>query len=94
MFDLTQLLSVSSPPITFMETAHYNVNGVRDSHNIVINEDTGFAYIVGSRHCSGGLHMVDIRDPGSPSYAGCFASDGYTHDAHWYVECGSVVPLK
>jgi hypothetical protein len=39
--------------------------------------------IVGSSDCSGGLHMVDIRNPKSPSFAGCFSADGYTHD----VQC-------
>lgn len=83
VFDLTQLLSISSPT-TFSNTAHYN--GVTSAHNIVINESTGFAYIVGSNGgsqsgCSGGLHMVDISNPTSPVFAGCFSSDGYTHDA-------------
>jgi hypothetical protein len=31
------------------------------AHNIVINEDSGFAYIVGSNLCAGGLYMVDIK---------------------------------
>ena len=40
-----------------------NVNSV---HDIVINEESGFAYPVGSSGggtCGGGLHMVDIKDP-------------------------------
>ena len=28
-----------------------------------------------------GLHMVNIQDPTSPVFAGCFSEDGYTHDA-------------
>jgi choice-of-anchor B domain-containing protein len=58
----------------------------------VINEDTGFAYAVGNSGggpCGGGLHMIDVRDPRSPTFAGCyndasiggFLGAGYTHDA-------------
>ncbi len=82
VFDLTQLRSVTSPPVTFGETKHYNKNA--SAHNIVINEDSGYAYIVGAsgkNSCSGGLHMVDISNPNNPSFAGCFSADGYTHDA-------------
>ena len=79
VFDLTQLLSVPSPPVTFSETAHYN--GFGNAHNVVINEDSGYAYAVGTSTCSGGLHMVNIQNPASPTNAGCFSADGYTHDA-------------
>ncbi|MDP8988437.1 MAG: choice-of-anchor B family protein, partial [Actinomycetota bacterium] len=81
VFDLTQLRNVSQPPVTFSETAHYKK--MSSAHNIAINEASGFAYIVGASGrtgCSGGLHMVDIRKPTSPSFAGCFSADGYTHD--------------
>ncbi len=63
-------------------------------HNIAIDEQSGFAYLVGANSggttCGGGLHMVDIHTPATPTFAGCFAdpatgraSTGYTHD----VEC-------
>ena len=90
IFDLTELRDVSDPPVTFEATAHYD--GINSAHNIVINEETGFAYVVGAsgggETCGGGLHMIDIRDPGSPVFAGCFADagtgnagTGYSHDA-------------
>ena len=41
VFDLTRLRNVSNAPETFTEDAHYN--GFGSSHNIVINEETGFA---------------------------------------------------
>jgi choice-of-anchor B domain-containing protein len=57
----------------------YNVS----AHNIAINEDTGFAYIVGGSaalvvpdQCLSGLHMIDIQDPKNPSFAGCYLVDG------------------
>ena len=51
------------------------------SHNIVINEETGYLYAVGTKTCEGGPHIVDIRDPANPTFVGCYADDGYTHDA-------------
>ena len=86
VFDLTQLRSVASPPATFTATAHMSAFG--NAHNIAINEDTGFAYVVGANTCSGGLYMVDISDPTDPTWAGCFADDGYTHDAQCVVYSG------
>ena len=79
--DLTQLRDIVSPPVTLVETAFYL--GFSTSHNIVINEDSGFAYGVGlnSGNCARGLHFVDIVNPANPQSAGCFSSDGYTHDA-------------
>ena len=89
VFDLTQLRDVTAP-VTFDETAHYD--GIASAHNIVINEESGFAYSVGNKAggetCGGGLHIIDIREPTSPSFAGCFAdpltgraNTGATHDA-------------
>ena len=79
VFDLTQLRAVASPPATFSETAHYA--GFSDAHNLAINEDSGFAYAVGTNNCSAGLHMINIQNPTNPTTAGCFSADGYTHDA-------------
>jgi choice-of-anchor B domain-containing protein len=97
VFDLTQLRNVRGAPVTFRETAHYY--RINSAHNIVINEATGFAYPVGAsgggETCGGGLHMVDIRDPRNPTFAGCFAHSatgragtGYTHDAQCVTYTG------
>jgi choice-of-anchor B domain-containing protein len=85
VFDLTQLRNVTEPQ-TFAETAHFG--GFRESHNIAINEDTGYAYAVGTNQANGGLYIVDIRNPLSPTFAGQFASDGYTHDTQVVVYHG------
>ena len=77
VFDLTRLRGVNSAQVFNADTVY---QGVGSAHNLAINEDSGFAYIVGGEECSGGLHMVDISNPKSPSFAGCFSSDGYTHD--------------
>ena len=97
VFDLTRLRTVTNPPDTFTASAHYD--NVASVHNIVINEDTGFAYATGSNSggetCGGGLHMIDIRQPLNPMFAGCFADPstgfsqtGYTHDAMCVVYRG------
>ena len=97
VFDLTQLRDPRDGPQTFEATAHYD--GVQSAHNIVINEETGFAYAVGGRGgggtCGGGLHMIDIRTPTEPAFAGCFADPstgrrgtGYSHDAMCIVYRG------
>ena len=82
IFDLTQLRSVSSPPQTFSSTVRYTDLG--SSHNIFINEDSGTAYALGNsagaNTCGGGLHMIDIQNPTSPSFIGCYTTDGYIHD--------------
>jgi choice-of-anchor B domain-containing protein len=96
VFDLTQLRNVSAPQ-TFQETAHYD--RIASAHNIVINPSTGFAYPVGNSMggttCGGALHMVDIREPAKPTFAGCYADPalglqrtGYTHDAQCVVYHG------
>ena len=83
VMDLAQLRNMPSAPVTFkeIETAFYT--GFSSSHNIVINEDSFFAYGVGvnSGNCGRGLHFVNIFNPSSPVAAGCYSDDGYTHDA-------------
>ena len=87
VFDLNQLRDYDgNNPVTFSETAHYGLFG--NSHNIVINEDSGFAFAVGCNDCSGGLHMINIQNPTDPSYAGCYSQDGYTHDTQCVIYDG------
>jgi choice-of-anchor B domain-containing protein len=96
VFDLTQLRNVTSPPQTFNETAYYNNFG--RAHTIAINEETGYAYAAGSRPgpnrtvgvdtCGLGLHVVDIRNPAAPAFAGCVDEDGYTHETQCVVYRG------
>lgn len=89
VFDLTRLRNVKTPQL-FTEDVHYDKIG--SAHNIVINEQSGYAYAVGvssgGETCGGGLHMIDIRQPEQPTFAGCFADastgragTGYSHDA-------------
>ncbi|MCY4000695.1 MAG: choice-of-anchor B family protein [Bacteroidetes bacterium] len=106
IFDLRQLRSDEANATTqWTETAFYDA--INTAHNIAINEETGFAYITGYTLsneseqgrldlCRGsGLHIVDIRDPSHPVYAGCAVdlstgdkNNGYTHDAQCLIYRG------
>ena len=90
VFDLTRLRSVTSPPELFDPDVHYTL--IASSHNIVINEETGFAYTVGNRAggetCGGGLHMINIQDPRKPEFVGCFVEERGTHDSQCVIYRG------
>lgn len=95
IFDLHRLRTLPPlGPVPLVLTADALYTGVGRSHNVVINEDTGFAYIVGAGSligtgCSGGLHIVDLKpDPLSPTFVGCYDEDGYTHDAQCVIYNG------
>jgi choice-of-anchor B domain-containing protein len=81
VFDLGALFSGSAPPVEFRETAHYAGEGLGSAHTLAVNEASGSLYVLGSDTCAGGIHMVDVRSPREPRFAGCFSADGYTHDA-------------
>lgn len=95
VFDLTQLRDVTEPR-DFAPTAVYT--GIGSAINVAINAETGFAYLTGStggETCGGGLHMVDIRNPVDPVFAGCFADPetgrrgtGTSHDTQCVVYRG------
>ena len=95
VFDLTRLRGAAAGT-RFTPDAQYFGRGrsltsgetLASAHNVAIDEETGFAYVVGSATCRGGLHMVDIREPERPRFAGCFAEDGYTHDVQCVVYRG------
>ena len=106
VFDLTQLRNYSDTRLSFTE--NYLYTKIANAHNIIINEQTGFAYIVGATNnvyysganeCNnGGLHMVDLSNPVSPVYAGCYsdptpprrsAGSAYIHDAQCVIYNGS-----
>ncbi|OZV70958.1 choice-of-anchor B family protein [Winogradskyella aurantia] len=79
VFDLTRLRDITTPPVIFDADANYNEFG--SAHNIIINENSGYAYAVGSNTFSGGPHFVNIQNPMAPEAAGGYANDAYSHDA-------------
>ena len=86
IFDLTRLRNVANPPVNFDADSNYNQFG--NAHNIVINEETGFAYSVGTSTFQGGGHFVNIQDPKNPLAAGGHSANGYTHDAQVIIYNG------
>jgi choice-of-anchor B domain-containing protein len=91
VFDLTRLRDIdpAAAPVTVSHDVLYKE--FETAHNVAINEDTGFLYVVGARNldrslnCGGGLHMVDVNDPQDPTFVGCFDQDDYVHDTHCVV---------
>tara|TARA_R100001369_G_scaffold67014_2_gene94517 strand:- start:696 stop:2132 length:1437 start_codon:yes stop_codon:yes gene_type:complete len=94
IFNLTRLRNVTNPPETFTEDAHYD--GFGSAHNIVINEESGYAYPVGTKDnssnpsplFSGGPHFINIQDPLNPIGEGGYAMDSYSHDAQVVIYSG------
>ena len=88
VFDLSRIRDVVNPPMTWEIDARYD--RIDAAHNLVIDEQSGFAYPVGASGggdtCGGGLHMIDIREPLNPTFAGCYVDTegliwaGRTHD--------------
>lgn len=82
VFDLTKLRAVDNAPASFQADATYR--GFGNAHNIVINEESGFAYVVGTARNDafrGGAHFINIQDPKNPVAAGGYGINGYSHDA-------------
>ncbi len=84
VFDLTRLRGVIAPQ-TFSADIVYG--DFEDAHNIAINEDSGFAYAVGTNTCGEGLHIIDITTPNNPLFAGCH-STVETHDTQCVIYDG------
>ncbi len=83
VFDLTRLRGLAASQ-TFSPDVVYGDFG--SAHNLAINEDTGFAYAVGTNTC-GGLHIIDISTPNNPLFAGCH-STVETHDTQCVIYQG------
>lgn len=80
IFDLTRLRNVVNAPEVFTPDAHFT--GFGSAHNVVINETSGYAYIVGTSRngtYQGGPLFINIQDPLNPIDEGGFS--GYAHDA-------------
>ena len=92
VYDLNQLRTISDPPVIVQENTLYS--SISSAHNVAINEETGFAYVVGAnaggQTCGGGLHMVNIQAPTAPVFAGCYLDNinSYTHDVQCVVYQG------
>lgn len=82
VFDLTRLRDVTSAPELFTADTHFTEFG--SAHNIIINEASGYAYVVGTNRngpLSGGALFINIQNPKAPISEGGFGDGGYSHDA-------------
>lgn len=101
VLDLAKLRDYQGQVMTLSHDFLYD--RLSSAHNIVINEETGFAYATGVTQAEicgsndeSGLHMIDIRDPKNPEFAGCYTepstnfriAPGYVHDAQCIIYDG------
>ncbi len=85
IFDLTKLRNVTNPPVNFSDdgwkTWGSGSNRGR-AHNIIINEDSGYAYVVGtSGYANAGVVIFNLANPTNPSQVATISAYGYCHDA-------------
>ena len=98
IFDMSKLVAIDPrEPKTFSnltdvtgQFSQYLPTG--RTHNVVVNEETDFAYSVGAaprnQTCLGGLIFIDVKDPSKPTSPGCNSQDGYVHDAQCVIYRG------
>lgn len=83
---MPNLLGLSTDEVTTISPDGY-YSGFGNAHNIMINEETGYAYPIGTNTFNGGLHVLDLNDPLNPELVGAY--DGaYSHDIHPIVYNG------
>ncbi len=91
VFDLTTLRDITDPPATVAETANYT--SISQAHNLIINPQSGFAYVARTTTCRG-LQILDLSSPSSPEDAGCFSDLGPTHDGQCVIYDGPAADLS
>lgn len=85
VFDLTRLRGLTE----FQSfDADVTLQDFGSAHNIAINEETGFAFVVGSNLYQGGPIFININDPKNPKIEGGFEMASYTHDAQIIIYRG------
>ena len=76
VFDLTRLRGLVAPQVFAADVVYADFE---NAHNLAINEDSGYAYAVGTNTCAEGLHIIDISTQINPVFAGCHSAFD-THD--------------
>ena len=83
---MPNLMGLSTDEVTTISPDGY-YSGFGNAHNIMINEETGYAYPIGTNTFNGGLHVLNLVDPLNPVLVGAY--DGaYSHDIHPIVYNG------
>ncbi|KAF1952703.1 hypothetical protein CC80DRAFT_479075 [Byssothecium circinans] len=97
IFDLKKLLNIDPKNPVVFDTSKDLTSLFKDlpdgrSHNVVVNEEKGYAVAVGARPrnstCASGLIFINLDDPAKPYSPGCSPQDGYVHDAQCIVYRG------
>ena len=91
VFDLTRLRLLDEFQI-FTPDARLTAFG--NAHNIWINQESGYAYVFGSKLYQGGPVFIDISNPKNPKLQGGYADDSYTHDAQIVIYDGPDTKYK
>ncbi|MCH8148849.1 MAG: choice-of-anchor B family protein, partial [Planctomycetes bacterium] len=74
-----QVISLEQIDNKLISSDTFSPLGLATAHNIFVNTDSGFAYIVGSNLANGGIVVADLSNPALPEIVGCW-SDAYVHD--------------
>lgn len=56
-------------------------NGFTTAHNVLVNPDSGYAYLAGANAPTNGLVAIDLIDPANPRMVGLW-TDHYAHDVY------------
>ena len=91
VFDLTRLRLLDEFQIL---TSDANLSAFGNAHNIWINQESGYAYVFGSKLYQGGPVFIDISNPKNPTIVGGYADDSYTHDAQIVIYDGPDTQYK
>ena len=81
VFDLTRLRQANALE-SF--TADRVLRTIPTAHNMVVNPESGFGYVVGTNRNDeflGGVHFLDLNDPQTIRFVGGYGGAGYSHDA-------------
>ena len=91
VFDLTRLRLLDEFQIF---TSDASLTAFGNAHNIWINQESGYAYVFGSKLYQGGPVFIDISNPKNPKLQGGYADDSYTHDAQIVIYDGPDTKYK
>jgi choice-of-anchor B domain-containing protein len=92
VMDLTRLRNYAGTTMQLSADSTYAGGvgslAVSKVHTLGINPDSGYLYLAGTRsettpgspNPAVGLHIVDVRNPASPTFAGAYTGDDYTHE--------------
>ncbi|WP_432412765.1 choice-of-anchor B family protein [Rasiella sp. SM2506] len=82
IFNLEKLRNPDNDPLPINFTRDGLYTNISSAHNLIIDEENGFAYILGSNRNGGGPRILDLNtNPTNPTVAGNIATYGYCHDA-------------